>query len=89
MLIDTILDRRAAYNDGFADSDIYGYEQFRDMYEYATFFGLDYLASAIDGGTEDDIRRALCRYIDEGYNPSIKDFIGKVNWVVEMPDKKR
>lgn len=40
------------------------------------------IARAMDGGTEEDVKRELCRYIDEQeYNPAIKDYINEVNWL--------
>lgn len=40
------------------------------------------IARAMDGGTEKDVKRELCAYIDNnGYNPEIKNFINLVNWL--------
>lgn len=37
---------------------------------------------AMDYGTEKDVKRALCDYIDrQEYNPEIKDYINSVNWL--------
>ena len=45
--------------------------------------GSDYsISRALDGGEEEDIKRELCAYIDDGnYNPRIKDFINAVSWL--------
>jgi len=74
MIIDLILDRY--------DGDAYDPKKFYDrVMEYEE--GTDYLIStALDGGEEEDIRRELCAYIDDGnYNPKIKDFINSVKWL--------
>lgn len=40
------------------------------------------ISMAMDYGTEDDVKRALCNYIDkQDYNPAIKDYINSVNWL--------
>lgn len=40
------------------------------------------IADAMDGGTEEDVKRELCRYIDaEDYNPEIKDYVNSVDWL--------
>jgi len=73
MIIDLILDRY--------DGDAYDPKEFYDMVmEYEE--GTDYpISTALDGGEEEDIRRELCAYIDDGnYNPKIKDFINSVKW---------
>lgn len=81
MIIDVILDRRA-YERKDKIFGWYGEKQFRDLYDYAMSFEFHYLARAIDGGTEKDVKDALCRYIDEnGYRPSIKRFVRSVNWI--------
>jgi len=74
MIIDLILDRY--------DGDAYDPKEFYDMVmEYEE--GTDYpISTALDGGEEEDIRRELCAYIDDGnYNPKIKDFINSVKWL--------
>ena len=86
MIIDVILDRRA-YEREDKNFGWYDERQFRDLYDYATSFGFDYLASAIDGGTEKDVKTALCRYIDEnGYRPSIKRYVRSVEWIPKGMD---
>ena len=74
MIIDLILDRY--------DGDAYDPKEFYDrVMEYEE--GTDYsISTALDGGEEEDIRRELCAYIDDGnYNPKIKDFINSVKWL--------
>ena len=38
---------------------------------------------ALIGGSEDEVKDELCRYIDDKWNgsPPIKDYINSVNWV--------
>ena len=82
MIIDMILDRK-----GFEEEDgIMDYynprEFYHDMMEYGGS-GLD-IARAMDYGTEDDVRKELCKYIDNNnYNPQIKDYINSVEWIKE------
>ena len=80
MIIDAILDRRDAAKDGgFA---LWTANNVRYIYREAMLFGFSYLSAALDGGTEEQIKDALCRYIDEnGYNPAIKDFVRSVRWL--------
>lgn len=76
MIIDIILDTR---------DDPESYDA-KDFYDYVTaessVFNFDYIASALDCGTNADVQKALCRYIDDnGYNPEIKDFVNSFVWV--------
>ena len=44
----------------------------------------DAILRAMDYGTEDDVKKALCRYIIEcGYNPEICNFINAAEWLGE------
>lgn len=76
MIIDAILDIR----------DGHEYDA-RDFHEYVSeseaFFNSDWpISRAMDGGTNEDVQRELCAYIDaNGYNPKIKSFINKFNWI--------
>ena len=75
MIIDAILDVK----------DGHGYNA-RDFYEYVSeseTFNSDWpISRALDGGTNEDVQRELCAYIDaNGYNPEIKLFINKFNWI--------
>lgn len=77
MIIDLILDRK----DGCEYS---AREFYYECMEYgAVRVGPGYeIARAMDGGGEGDVRRELCKYIDdEGYNPAIKDYVNSVNWL--------
>lgn len=74
MIIDTIIDRR----DGCA----YGPDDMRYMYDEAEMFGFIDLARALDSGSDDEIRRELCRYIDDGgYRQEIKSYVNAVDWI--------
>jgi hypothetical protein len=77
MLIDLILERK----DGFK----YNPETFyRDAMQYSgTFDGIaDAITRAMDEGTEEDVKKALCKYVlDNDYNPEICDYINSVTWL--------
>lgn len=77
MIIDLILDRKAGIS--FNTKDFYN--NVRDYESYN--FGSDgYISLAIDYGEEDDVKKVLCRYIDDnGYNPDIKNYIHSVLWL--------
>lgn len=73
MIIDLILDRK--------DGERY---DARDFY----FNVLEYgepghgITAAMDGGTENDVKKALCAYIlDYGYNWDLCYYIHAVNWL--------
>jgi|DEB0MinimDraft_6_1074348.scaffolds.fasta_scaffold47472_1 hypothetical protein len=59
----------------------------RDFYEYVSeseaFFNSEWpISRAMDGGTNKDVQRELCAYIDKnGYNPEIKTFVNGFTWV--------
>lgn len=73
MIIDLILERK--------DGEPYNPEQFyRDVSEYGDI-GWD-IARALDAGTENQVKQALCQYIDnQGYSEHIKDFVNSANWL--------
>ena len=74
MIIDAILDRKYGIE--------YTRESMRYIYDEATMFGYDELARALDGGSNADIIRELCKYIDDNnYNPEIKKYVKANNWV--------
>ena len=78
MIVDMILDRKY----GCVPYD--AARSMKYMYDEATIFGMTELARALDGGTEEDVKRELCNYIDnEGYRPSIKTYINRHNWTGE------
>ena len=84
MIIDLILDRKDD-NTVFTEygNKPYTAERFyRQLVEYGEI-GFN-IQRAFDSGTEQDIKRELCRYIDEQkYNPEIKNYINSVTWLVE------
>lgn len=73
MIIDLILDRK--------DGVPYSPEQFyRDVFDYGEI-GWD-ITRALDAGTENQVKQALCQYIDnQGYSEHIKSFVNSVNWL--------
>lgn len=91
MIIDIILDRR----DGAID--YVPAKHLKDIYDYATYFGMRDLAAAVDGGTEDDVKAALMDYvINGGCNPDIHHnffdlclFIKRVRWTDDAPAPAR
>jgi hypothetical protein len=73
MVIDLILDRQ----DGFKYTP-------EDFYRDAMMYGdvAHEITRAMDEGTEEDIKKALCKYVlDNEYSPKICDFINSVNWL--------
>ena len=58
---------------------------YRDVlsYSYLTDHA-EHITRAMDAGTEDDVRRELCRYITENeYNPEICNYINSRKWLVD------
>ena len=85
MIVDLILDRKddnTVWSDSLGHSIPYNAHTFYlNVMDYGEI-GFD-IQRAFDGGTEQDIKRELCRYIDEqGYNPDIKEYINSVEWLV-------
>ena len=89
MIIDIILDRR----EGAINYD--AATHLKAIYDYATFFHMNNLAAAVDGGTEDDVKAALMDYvISGGCNPDIHHhnfldlclFIKAVRWTEETEE---
>lgn len=77
MIIDIILDRKCG--EKYSPREFY-----RSIMEYGEMWpGIAWpIARAMDGGTEKDVKRELCEYIDNnGYNPEIKEYINSVNWL--------
>jgi hypothetical protein len=87
MLIDAILDRKYERENG-----IFRYDP-RELYNYINGLagGLyDTVVSAMDEGSEADVKKALCFYIGaQGYNPDIKDFVNSVDWLTSDPKKPK
>lgn len=78
MIIDVILDRK----DGAISYD--ASKHLKAIYDYATDAGMTELATAVDGGTEDDVKAALMRYITVcGYPSALLDYIASVRWTSE------
>ena len=73
MIIDLILDRK--------DGREYNHY---DFYIACMGYGriADDITRAMDCGTEEDVKKALCAYIEKNeYNPLICDYIQKLNWL--------
>lgn len=75
MIIDVILDRKDGAIKYTAATHL------KAIYDYATDAGMTELATAVDGGTEDDVKAALMRYITVcGYPSALLDYIAGVRW---------
>ena len=83
MIIDLILDRKD-------NAEIYGTDSYNahDFYvecmEYNRIFrGIaDGITRAMDFGTEEEVRKELCKYItNNGYNAEICNYINSVKWI--------
>ena len=83
MVIDLILDRQ--YDDLRGMRNAYNPAQFyRDCMEYSAIFDgvADNITRAMDFGTEDDVRAALCEYIYlNGYDPRICEYVRSRRWI--------
>lgn len=80
MIIDIILDRK----DGAISYD--ASKHLKAIYDYATDAGMTELATAVDGGTEDDVKDALMCYISTcGYPLELLDYIARVHWTDDAP----
>ena len=77
MLVDLILERK----DGVSYSPSEFEEEVKEYCE--TFPSYIPVYKALIGGSEDEVKDELCRYIDDKWNgsPPIKDYINSVNWV--------
>lgn len=77
MIIDLILDRE----DGEKFGELYNAHDFYfDVMCYGEI-GED-ITMAMDYGDESDVRRELCNYVkDNGYNPTICDYINSREWL--------
>lgn len=83
MIIDLILDRKDNISEGFTD-DYNAHDFYMECMSYNSIFNgiADGITRAMDGGTETDVKRELCKYItNNGYNPLICDFIKSVSWL--------
>ena len=82
MIIDIILDRYDDERDGLPHA--YDPREFyREVMEWSDLNPrADLITRAMDGGTEEDVRRELCAYIDANdYNPDIKFWINGRTWI--------
>lgn len=78
MVIDLILDRK--YGAKYKAREFY-----TDMMRYHDIFPeiTEPILSALDGGTEKDVKRELCKYIrEQGYNEGICGYINSVTWLL-------
>lgn len=77
MIIDLILDRKDGAK--YSPREFYfAVLEYRDIWPELS----DPITKALDGGTEKDIKRALCDYVlTQGYNPEICDYINRVSWL--------
>lgn len=86
MLIDAILDRKYERENG-----IFRYDP-RELYNYINGWAgniYNFVVDAMDKGTEEDVKKALCDYIDTEYPAHIKDFVNSVDWLTPDPKKPR
>lgn len=85
MIIDLILDRKDS--EEWTDGGIYdAHDFYTEVMKYSAIFdGIgDDIPRAMDEGTEMDVRRALCAYIEKNdYNEKIKDYINSRKWITE------
>ena len=83
MIIDLILDRKD-HEEWFGE-DLYSALDFYHevcRYSGSAMGAFDYISLAMDYGTEKDVRKALCRYIDDNeYDEKIKDYINSRDWL--------
>lgn len=80
MIIDVILDRR----EGAISYD--AATHLKAIYDYATDSGMNDIATAVDGGTEDDVKATLMCYIATcGYPLDLLDYIASVRWTDDAP----
>lgn len=83
MIIDLILDRKDELTS--TGKDTYSAHRFYfDCLSYNRCFeGIaDKITKAMDYGTEQDVKKALCEYVVEnGYNNSVCEFVDSVCWI--------
>ena len=86
MVIDYILARRDT-------EELEGVDSYapRDFYYDILVYGDagERIARAMDEGSEEDVKKALCDYIDRNrYSPKIKDYINSKSWLAEGQSKR-
>jgi len=75
MIIDIILDRQEGAIDYVPATHL------KAIYDYATDAGMTELATAVDGGNDEEVKAALMRYITGcGYPTALLDYIASVRW---------
>ena len=79
MIIDLIFDRKD--NEEAFGQDLYSSLDFYyEIRDYEEIFGLNGdISKAMDYGTENDVKKALCDKND--YNPEIKEYINSKSWI--------
>ena len=78
MIIDLILDRRDA--EEYGDFEYSAHDFYFDVLGYGRIG--DAITRAMDAGTEEDVKNALCAYvIEQEYNPMICDYIRARVWL--------
>lgn len=79
MIIDKILDR--IDDEELFETDRYNAHDFYfDVLRYGEIG--NEITRAMDYGTNEDVQKALCNYIDENdYNPQIKNYINTREWL--------
>ena len=87
MIIDLILDRKDNLQDGIKSYNAHDF--YIECMDYNGIFNgiANGITRAMDGGTEADVKRELCKYIaNNDYNPAICDFINSVSWLDSDPE---
>lgn len=82
MIIDLVLDRKD--NEEAFGKDLYNSLVFYcDVLDCEAIFEMNGdISKAMDYGTENDVKKALCDYIDNNeYNPEIKKYIRSKEWL--------
>ena len=80
MIIDIILDRQEGAIDYVPATHL------KAIYDYAMDARMTDIATAVDGGTEDDVKAALMCYIATcGYPLELLDYIAGVRWTDDAP----
>jgi hypothetical protein len=80
MIIDVILDRKDGAIKYTAATHL------KAIYDYATDAGMTELATAVDGGNDEEVKAALMRYITVcGYPTALLDYIASVRWTDDAP----
>ena len=85
MIIDVILDRYD--NEKYNDFNYNAHDFYFDVLGYGHIGGN--ITAAMDYGTENDVKKALCDYIRKNeYNPKIIDYINNRIWLENTDENK-